>query len=289
VERKTYLVKAFTKDKAQGNPAGVVTDADGMTDEEMLSIARDLKFSESAFVQSSDKADYKVRFFSVEEEVPFCGHATVATFHTLVEQGILKFEGKEEIQIKQETKAGILPVFCRKRGFITMVQNNPEFGLIEDDRNLIAKLLSISEKSISDFPIQSVSSASTKLMIPIASLDVLKNINPDLKGIYKYTERTGVRGFYPFTSETLDPESDFFTRQFNPFIGIDEDPITGVAAGALGAYVNKYKLSDKKTFIIEQGYFMGKGGKMYVDVSDGIKVGGFAVTFGYKSYKFKDR
>ncbi len=284
MKRKTFLAKAFTKDKEQGNPAGVVIDANGMSDAEMLSIAQDLKFSESAFVQASDVADYKVRFFSVEEEVPFCGHATVATWYTLIEQGVIKFDGNDEIKFKQETKAGVLPVFCRKDGFIVMVQNQPEFGLVEEDRNLIAKLLSISDKEILGHPIQSVSTASTKLIIPISNLEVLKNIKPDLKGIYDYTERTGVRGFYPFTKETLDPESDFFARQFNPFIGIDEDPITGVAAGALGAYINKYKLLDKTSFIIEQGYFMGKGGKMYVDVSDGIKVGGYAVTFGEKVY-----
>jgi PhzF family phenazine biosynthesis protein len=282
---KAILVKAFTKDKEQGNPAGVITNAGDMTDEQMLSVAKDLKFSESAFVQTSEVANFKVRFFSVEEEVSFCGHATIATFHTLFEHGLLDFKGQDEIEVKQETKTGVLSVHCRKDGFITMVQNKPEFGLIEKDRHLIAQLLSISASEILNFPIQSVSTASTKLIIPISKLEVVKNIQPDLKGIYKYTERTGVRGFYPFTTETLNKDSNFFARAFNPFIGIDEDPITGVAAGALGAYVNKYQLMNKESFVIEQGYFMGKGGKMYVDVSDNIKVGGYAATFGEKLYE----
>lgn len=284
MEKNVYLVKAFTKDKTQGNPAGVLLDADGLTDTQMISISADLGFSESAFIQQSTVADFRVRFFSSKNEVPFCGHATIATFHTLVELGMLTFNGKKELKITQETQAGILPVFCHKDGFIIMGQNEPEFGSIESDRTLIAKLLSISPDEILPRPIQSVSTASSKLIIPVASLAVLQKIKPDLAGISAYSERTGVRGMYPFTTETIDPDSDFHARQFNPLIGINEDPITGIAAGALVSYIVKHGLSTKKSFVIEQGYGMNKGGKMYVDVAEGVRVGGYAVTFGHKNY-----
>ena len=286
MQREVFLVKAFTKDKNQGNPAGIVVNADDLSLDQMVAISADLGFSESAFVQKSAAANFRVRFISPKEEVNFCGHATVATFHTLTEQGILRFDGVTEVEVNQETKAGILPVFCRNDGYIVMVQNKPEFGKIEDNRALIARLLSISETEILNYPIQPVSTAASKLMIPISSLTILQSIKPDLKGILEYSKRTGTRGFYPFTPQTLEGTSDFHARQFNPLIGIDEDPITGVAAGALGSYVVEYGLSNKKSFVIEQGFGMGKGGKMYVDVSNGVKVGGYAVTFGKKEFKF---
>ncbi len=103
-------------------------------------------------------------------------------------------------------------------------------------------------------------------------------IQPDLEGIKEYCRKTESRGIYCYTTETMEENSDFHARQFNPLAGINEDPITGVAAGALGSYIKKHKLSDKTKFIVEQGYNMKKAGKMIVDVSDGVKVGGYCIS-----------
>ncbi|MDH4330542.1 MAG: PhzF family phenazine biosynthesis isomerase [Candidatus Moranbacteria bacterium] len=116
-------------------------------------------------------------------------------------------------------------------------------------------------------------------MIGVKSLNSLFKINPNLKGIKEYCREHNVKGFYPFTLETKEKGSDFHARQFNPLIGVDEDPITGVAAGALGAYVVKQKILDKNNFVIEQGYCMGRGGKIYVKINDSVRVGGYAVIF----------
>ncbi len=274
-----FLVKAFTKDTTTGNPAGVVLGADNLSDEQMLHIAAELGFSESAFVSASDVADFRVRFFSPKQEVDFCGHATIATFHTLVEQGRILAPGADKRTVTQETKAGVLKVTCHGDGKIVMSQNAPEFGAIETDRASIAELLGIKPENILDHPMQAVSTGTPKLMIPIDSLKTLQAIQPNLEGIAAYTK---ARGFYPFTAETLDPKADFQARQFNPAAGINEDPLTGVAAGALGCYAKKYNLVSKEQIVIEQGYTMNMGGQMFVDVSDGVKVGGYAVTFGKK-------
>lgn len=274
-----FLVKAFTKDKATGNPAGVVLDADNLSDEQMLHIAAELGFSESAFVSASDVADFRVRFFSPKQEVDFCGHATIATFHTLVEQGLILASGAAKRTVTQETKAGVLKVTCHADGRIVMSQNAPEFGAIETDRDSIAELLGIKPENILDHPIQAVSTGTPKLMIPVDSLKTLQAIQPNLEGIAAYAK---ARGFYPFTTETLDPKADFQARQFNPAAGINEDPLTGVAAGALGGYAKKYGLVSKDQIVIEQGYTMNMGGQMVVDVSDGVKVGGYAVIFDKK-------
>ncbi len=270
------LVKAFTKDKNQGNPAGVILKADNLTDKKMIQVTNELGFSESVFIQRSDKADYKFRFFSPKQEVGLCGHATIAGFHVVTKNSPKMYT--------METKEGIFPIACYEEGLIFMQQKNPEFFNYKSDRGEVSTLLGISKSDLLDYPLQIVSTGTPKLIIPIVSLDVLFKIKPNLKGIEEYCKRTGARGFYPFTFETKD-NSDFHARQFNPFAGIDEDPITGVAAGALVTYIVRNKLSDKTKFIIEQGYIMNKSGKIFVDVSNGVKVGGYAVIFGKKVLK----
>jgi len=274
------LVKSFTKNPKQGNPTGIILDAENLTDEQMLQIAKKLNFSESAFVQKSEKATYKNRFFAPEKEVALCGHATLATFHVLVETGKLFFDKKEELIITQETLAGILSVTGYKNGLIVMTQRDPEFFPEEKDRELITNLLGISIHDILNQPIQTVSTGTPKLIVPIISLEALMKIKPDLEGIKEYCKNNDAKGFYPYTSETREQDSDFCARQFNPLADINEDPITGVAAGALGCYLKKYNLVKKNRFIIEQGFNLNKAGKMIVDVTDGVKVGGYCVTYG---------
>ncbi len=282
---KIYFVKAFTKNKAQGNPAGVIPDADNLTSDQMISIASALGFSESVFLQSSKEADYKARFFTSKQEVDLCGHATIAAF-TVIREMLSKI--KKEIILTQETKVGILPVKCLSDGSIMMTQKRPVFYDSRVDKLEIADLLGIDRNFIDSYPIQIVSTGTPKLLIPIKSLDILMSLQPNFEGISTYCEKSEANGFYPFTMypETRDKNSDIHARQFNPLAGIDEDPITGVAAGALGAYIKKYNLLSKDNFIVEQGFIMNKAGKIYVDVSDEVEVGGYGTIYDEKVQKF---
>jgi len=277
------LIKAFTKDKAAGNPAGVVLNAEDLTDQQMQHIASELGFSESAFVSLSDIADFRVRFFSPTQEVDFCGHATVATFYALMQQGRIAVEHHRTVT--QETNIGVSHVTCYADGRIVMAQAKPVFGMVEEGRAKIAGLLGIESEQLLDHPLQVVSTGTPKLMIPVDSLKTLSAIKPNLEEIAAYCKNGEARGFYPFTTETLDSKADFQARQFNPAAGINEDPITGIAAGALGCYVRRYSLIDKEQIIVEQGYAMGMGGQMFVDLSESVRVGGYAVTFSKKELK----
>ncbi|AKM79702.1 MAG: Phenazine biosynthesis protein PhzF family [Candidatus Beckwithbacteria bacterium GW2011_GWB1_47_15] len=282
MDKEAFLVKAFTKDPNQGNPAGVILEAGDLSDKQMLQIASKLGFSESAFVQAlPQKSTFRVRFFTSKTEVPLCGHATIAAFHILVQEIQINLAGQKEVKANQVTQAGTLAVFCRQDGMMVMEQSAPKFYRPEPDKEVIAKLLNLNANHLLNYPLQSVSTGGVaKLMIPVDSLISLKSIKPDLAGIKNYRAHGDCRGFYPFTSQTMEAGSDFHARQFNPLIGIDEDPITGIAADALGCYVQKYGLTDKDQLVIEQGYILGKGGKMYVNLRGGVKVGGYAVTFG---------
>lgn len=280
MKQEIKLVKAFTKNKEEGNPAGVLLDANGLSDEQMIKISADLGFSESAFVQKSDKGDFKVRFFTSTQEVDLCGHATIATFHALLESNSISIE-ENSVTKTQESKAGLLPVTVYEDGLVVMTQPDPEYFDPIEDRDEVTALLSLSSKDLlEEFPIQAVSTGSPKLMIPVKNRERLFAIEPDLLGIANYCKRNNIKGFYPFTMDTIDEASDFHARQFNPLAGINEDPITGVAAGALGAYAVKHKVLTKTKFVVEQGYVLNKPGKIYVEIGEELKVGGYAVTFG---------
>ncbi len=276
---KKFSLSAFTKNEQGGNPAGVVLEADDLSKDQMLEIAKEFGHPESSFVQKSDKADFKVRFFTTNQEVDLCGHATMATFSLLANQGIIK-PGK----YTQETRAGILSVEAKKDLTICMNQNKPEF-LEELDKELVADVLNIPVEGIrSDLPVQIVSTGFPTILVPINSLKVLKEINPSLeKGIKLCQEKYLL---HPFTLETFNPESVALARDFFPVADLDEEAATGTATGALACYLFKYKeiTAEQATNLsFEQGYLMNSPSEIRVQLSvrdneiEEVRVGGKAV------------
>ena len=275
---KLNIIKAFTQDISQGNPAGIVLEADNLTEQDMINITAQSKFSECAFVQTSSQADFKIRFFTAQQEVDLCAHATIACFSVLAQQ-----EKNSPKLFTQETRIGVLPVYCYPDGFVQMEQTQGKFIPFPHDKNKIATLLNICSSAING-PLHIVSTGSPKLIIPIISLDALFSIKPDSEGIKEYCKLSGARGFYPFTQQTIEDGSDFHARQFNPLAGIYEDPVTGVAAGALGIYSKHITKFQKNTFIVEQGLLLKKFGKIVVNLTDKVLVGGYAVKVGEKEF-----
>lgn len=281
MESKPLLVKAFTQNPAEGNPAGVILFPENLSDAQMIEAAKELGFSESVFVFNSDKVDFKLRFFTPTQEVDLCGHATIAAWYELFKQGHVDLGDQISKTFTQETLAGIQPITCFKDGFIEMQQERAIFSDVKPTKEQAAQLLGITIDAIPDLPLEIVSTGVPKLLIPVKSLGVLLSVSPNLDAITEFCKYSGSRGVYVFTQETRDMHSDFHTRQFNPLAGIKEDPVTGVAAGALSAYAVKYNLLPKQNFIIEQGESLSKPGKIYTRVSTegSIYVGGYAVEF----------
>lgn len=272
---RIYQVDSFTKERFHGNPAGVVPNADGLTDDEMQRIARELNNSETAFIFESNSSDYdvEVRFFTPTVEVPICGHATVAAHYISAMEK--KFMAKSQ-RVIQKTKAGILPVDVVKDGddySIIMTQGKPEVyaPLSEEIKNEIAEALCITIDEIcSEYPVAIASTGHAKVMVPIYSNDILHGLNPDLQKLTKISEKTGCNGFYIFT---LNPEDEVLVhgRMFAPASGIVEDPVTGNANGPLGAYLVHYDIlqNDNKNsfdFDIIQGEAIKRDGTMHVHV-----------------------
>lgn len=271
-----HVIKSFTKHAHQGNPAGVVLLREPLAHSAMQKIATALEFSETAFVElyHTPTSYYTpLRFFTPQQEIDACAHATIAAAHVIANNnvGIMKFT----------TNKGVVHVRRMKDGFIEIMMGNATFSTPEQNRGHIAEILGIKEEQLGKkdlFPCQITSVITPKLIIPVDSLDTLMSIKPNLNGIAEYCKQSGARGFYPFTFETQEERSDFHARQFNPLAGINEDAATGVAAGALAAYIRKHNLSIKTRFIVEQGLALNTFCKIYARViKDSARVGGYAV------------
>ncbi|MBB6218067.1 trans-2,3-dihydro-3-hydroxyanthranilate isomerase [Anaerosolibacter carboniphilus] len=294
MEKIIYQVDAFTDKRFGGNPAGVVPDARGLTDQQMLKIAKEMNLSETAFVipMKQDGVDYEVRFFTPEQEVDLCGHATIGTFYALAEKGYI--EGKDGLfTIRQKTKAGILPVEIYfkndKIDKVMMTQAQPEFLSHITDLKELAEIFGIDE---ADFGIgkqifypQGISTGLPDLMMPVKCLDVLKKLKPNKGKLIDFSNRNGLVGVHAFTLETEEKESFLACRNFAPAVGIDEEAATGTSNGALGAFLirnNIVELKDGFTFTCEQGYYMDRPSKIVVKLEGNkddfsVKVGGQAV------------
>ena len=278
---KVKRVNAFTDALDGGNPAGVVLDSPDLSEEQMANISKKLKVSETAFVFPSVKADFKIRFFTPEIEVDLCGHATIATFFTMASEGF--FPKNKNLSITQETKAGILPVNIEFSDdgnvySVMMTQAKPILKDIHLDILEIANSLKISPDEIDrSLPEQVVSSGLFTLPICIKSFKTLKSIKPDFEKIKHLCKKLEVGSFHLFTFDTIEPRSIYHARNFPPLYGINEDPVTGTANGAVCNYLIKNRIIQEDTLICEQGDTIGRSGRVFVEIDNNtVRVGGRA-------------
>ena len=278
---KVYTINSFAKSIEGGNPAGVVLNADALSEDDMRKIAGIIGFSETAFVMNSDLADFKVRFFTPNEEVDLCGHATIATFSTLLSNGYIK-PGK----YSQETKAGVLKVEVMEDFTVMMNQNTPCYDQIIGKQEIAASLNMKVADMMEDLPIQVVSTGIRDIIIPIKNIEIVNAINPNLEQISEISRKYNVVGYHMFTLETLN-SSNAYCRNFAPLYGIPEESATGTSNGALACYLLEYgiiKPEHASHIVIEQGYSMGKPSEIIAELVTQdeevteVKVGGKALN-----------
>ncbi|SFJ50633.1 MULTISPECIES: PhzF family phenazine biosynthesis protein [unclassified Bacillus (in: firmicutes)] len=278
---KAYMLNAFTKDGKGGNPAGVVLDTKGLTTKAMQAIANKLNFSETAFVLPSVNTDYEIKYFTPNEEVAICGHATIATFSLLVQ-----IIGMSSKIYSIKTKAGVLSVEVHNNKIISLQQNLPEFLQTLPCEEIMKSLSFDKEKLIPDMPIQIVSTGLRDIIIPVRGLSDLLKISPNMKRVAEISKRYNVTGYHVFTLETLY-NSTAHCRNFSPLFGIPEESATGTSNAALACYLIKHnkKFEKYNTFTFEQGHVMNKPSEIVVNVSTDlgnitdVQVGGFASNF----------
>lgn len=270
-----YQIDSFTTEKFSGNPAGVITNADGLSEIQMQKIARELNNSETAFIFSAQSSDHDVhvRFFTPTCEVPICGHATIAAHYARAVEWDLK-----NCEVIQKTGAGILPVEIIKKDDdyqIVMTQGKYSVHSIEHFlQNEILQVLGISQNERDEkCPIEIASTGHAKVMIAIKSKKILNSLQPDLTRLKDISKKINCTGYYVFTLDSDDPKILTHGRMFAPAIGISEDPVTGNASGPLGAYLVDHGIVKHDgnffSFLAQQGEAIGRKGM--VEVMIGIK------------------
>lgn len=268
-----YKLSAFPKTDTGGNKAGVVLNADLLSEIDMLKIASELGYSETAFVLNSEIADFKIRFFTPLTEVDLCGHATIATFNLLKMKDIIR-----KGTYFQETKAGVLRIDINKEQ-VFMEQNQPIFKeelLIED----IKSCFNNKNYLDSGLPISIVSTGLNEIFLPIKSVEKLNSLTPNLKEIEKISKKFNVIGIHAFA---VSDDVDAYGRNFAPIVGIDEESATGTSNGALSCYLYKNSKQKKDRFVLRQGYSMNQPSEIYakLEIKNGeinkVFVGGTAI------------
>jgi trans-2,3-dihydro-3-hydroxyanthranilate isomerase len=293
----------FTGEPFAGNPLAVFPEAEGLTDEQMMKIAREMNLSETVFVlpPRDDKTLRRLRIFTPAREIPFAGHPVVGTWNALAREGVVPLpeSGDGWTRIHHEVGIGVLPVDIefREGGPVKVVMTQGKFEILNevDDRHdqaEIARALGRDRDDLDEsLPIQVISTGLTSLVVPIRSLADLRHCRVNAALLAEIYTRLGATGCHAFSRETIEVgESRAHARFFAPADNIPEDPATGSAAGALGAYLVHHGASGANPvdgtvrFIIEQGDFIHRPSRISLEVKgklgaiDEVRVGGSSVV-----------
>jgi len=278
----------FTDHAFAGNPLAVFPEAEGITDEQMQQIAREMNLSETVFVLPSDREGVlrRLRIFTPGSELPFAGHPIVGTWNCLAREGVVPLpqDGNGRVHLKHEVGIGVLPIEIDFQNgepvSVTMTQGMWEIRAEVDDwqeQADIARALGLAREDLDEtLPIQAVSTGNTMLLVPIRSLTDLGNCRPNqnlLDDIFQRSEvLSGGTGCYAFTRETKEVGDARAHARFFVGMGIGEDPATGSAAGPLGGYLVYHDatrvdpVDGVYKFVIEQGDFVNRPSRIGLEV-----------------------
>lgn len=253
---KTYIIDAFTEAPFGGNAAGVVLLDGGFPKEEVMqALAKELGFSETAFVWPLGGDRVRLRYFTPTDEVALCGHATVAAFHGLLQWGLIE-SGRSYIG---ETRAGELSIDAGEDGVVWMDMAPPQElgGLSEQDARALYGMFGLTPADAGALRPAIVSTGLPDILMPVKDRTLLRALAPDFAAITAFSERLNVTGVHAFTVGGGGITAH--ARNFAPLYGIDEEAATGTASGALAFYLYRrglVKPGAQNRFV--QGEAMGR-------------------------------
>lgn len=341
----------FTEEAFAGNPLAVFPEAEGLSDDEMMKIAREMNLSETVFVlepkqtangaeqtvnskqqtaesnqqsavsgqQEADEAAEndsengssaktqeptvlrRLRIYTPAQEIPFAGHPVVGTWNALAREGVVPLPdgGTGWTRIHHELNIGVLQVDIEfKDGApVQVVMTQGDFKIVNEidewqDQADIARALGLATEDLDEsLPIQVISTGLPFLAVPIRSLASLRGCKVNASLLAEVYQKAGGTGCYPFSRETIEiGEARAHARLFAPDQNIPEDPATGSAGGALGAYLvhhgaaNVDPVEGKYSFVIEQGDFMHRPSRIRLELTgkpgavEKVRVGGPSIV-----------
>ena len=286
-----FVVDSFTRTRYAGNPAGIVLPDAPLTEAQMQAIAGELHL-ESAFAVPSltHDADFDVAYYTGAKRIPLCGHDTIALATVLAQQGRLPVSGT----VRLATDVGILAVTVDGEGKVTMAQALPTYGQTVPAA-AVAEALGLPLPEIEDtgLPVQVVSTGTPFVIVPVVHRAALNALAPNMAALTAFGDSLTdyADGFYVWSFEAESEDALLHARCFCPAAGLPEDPVTGTASGAVGAFLAKHGRLTADTegltqFRTEQGYMMGRPGNVDVQIRTaaggvtGVSVSGTAVLVG---------
>jgi len=293
-EYRFIQVDVFTDTSFGGNPLAVFPEADGLTTKEMQRLAREMNLSETTFVfpPQVPEADFKVRIFTPAAELPFAGHPVVGTHWALAHLGRIDLQ-EPMTQVCFELGVGVLPAVLHVSNDrverVVMTQDRPTFHAVMDDMTELAAGLGLAPEAITEtcLPVQVVSTGLPQMIVPLRSLAEAQGLDParlNVAALNRACHAVGTEIVLVFTFETERPEATVHVRVFAPLHGVPEDPATGSANGALGAYLVHHRavpVTGPTVHILsEQGAELGRPSTLYIEVDrvdedvTAVRVGG---------------
>ncbi len=269
---------AFSDDPQGGNPAGVVLDANGLDDATMLQIAHDVGYSETAFLWPLPRrGDYTIRYFSPVAEVPFCGHATIASAVALVDHG-----GSGELRFHTPAGEVAVVVHADANGQTVATLTSVTPAVSETSAAIVVEALAAlgwREDDIDpQLPARIAFAGAHHLVFGVRSRELLSRLSYDFERLRLLMT---AEGWTTIQLVWREGPAIFHSRVPFPVGGVVEDPATGAAAAALGAYLRELgAVQPPATITIHQGDDMGRPSLLTVEIDrgkGGIRVAGAAV------------
>lgn len=280
-------VDAFTDHPLGGNPCAVLFESDDLDDNAMQAIAREMNLSETAFVRQSQQADFQARYFTPASEIPLAGHPTIATVFALIDTGRLRLMG-DHTHITLELQSGVIPVEITSQAGniqrITMTQMKPVFLRTYAPADVLPVFGLGTKDLIPDGIIQTVSTGTPQLMLPLRDLEALRRAQMNIPAYRALHASADFFSPHLFCLQGVTPAGHTFARHLDMPPDVPEDPFTGSATGGMAAYLWHYGLIKTPALIAEQGHWLGRPGQAWVEVIGSpqditaVKVGGQAVT-----------
>jgi PhzF family phenazine biosynthesis protein len=270
---RIFQVDAFTRTRFTGNPATVILDADGQSDDILLSVAREFAHAEIAFVLAAAGADHdiRVRFFNARKEAAFVGHATIAA------HAVLLALGRRTVGLcRQHSGTGIIEVRAQEIGqpsereaVIEFRQTVPELDnpLPFKTTLRVAEALRLPATQLHDvMPARIARKGSTRLLVPVADPRALDSLSPNFETLVSLGNELGTDGFFVFCVNRGADELSTDSRMFCPALGIPEDPVSGNAHAMLASYLWELGQFGKHStgFVGRQGRQMNRPGEVSV-------------------------
>lgn len=303
--RRFKQVDVFTADHFRGNPVAVVLDAEGISDGDMQRIANWTNLAETTFFlpPTDQSADYRLRIFTPQAEMPFAGHPTVGSAHAAIEAGIVS---PKDGKLRQECGIGIVDLSIEVDGDDRLIFFESSPRIVYDFEESAEAISDALRAPVSlDPPPTSVDVGAVWILCLLENSDAVSRLKPDLAAVARLSDDFNVTGICAFAltpqahpeetgstpsarpevskGERGDRAPAIHLRAFAPWHGIPEDPVTGSANACIGRFLAHTGLIENtgREYTATQGTELGRDGRVHVRVSeDGrqIHVGGRAVT-----------